>query len=189
MNRRRFVIGTLGAGAVTLGAPWLASAGAATDEELAFANFGLSSEFLLKDFYAKALEAKLATGVVRGDLRRGRSASAQHAKALTGLLTGAGETPAAEEDFAFVWPEKTFATLSSATTTGLVILRGVLGAYQSAAATVSEPSYRVLYTSLAASIAQQIGALAAASGKAGSESFPAALDLETASAALENYLG
>jgi Ferritin-like domain len=189
MDRRRFLITTIGASAVAVGAPWLAGAAAATDDELAYANFGLSAEFLLKDFYAKALEAKLATGVVRGDLRRGRSAAVQHAKALADLLTGAGETPAVEEDFAFVWPEKTFATLSSVTTTGVVLLRAVLGAYQSAAATVSEPSCRVLYTSLAASIAQQIGALAAASGKAGSESFPAALDLETASAALENYLG
>jgi Ferritin-like domain len=188
MDRRRLLITTVGASAVAVGAPWLAAA-AATDDELAYANFGLSAEFLLKDFYAKALEARLATGVVRSDLRRGRSASVQHAKALADLLTGAGETPAVEEDFAFVWPEKTFATSSSVTTTGVVLLRAVLGAYQSAAATVSEPSYRVLYTSLAASIAQQIGALAVLSGKAGSEPFPTALDLESASAALENYLG
>ena len=64
----------------------------------------------------------------------------------------------------------------------------MLGAYQSAAAAVSEPSYRVLYASLVASIAQQIGALDAPGGDV-VQPFPVALDLEAASAALEGYLG
>ena len=58
MNRRAFVGGSLGVGALALGAPWVSSASAATKDELAFAKFGASTEFLVKDFYTKALEAK-----------------------------------------------------------------------------------------------------------------------------------
>jgi hypothetical protein len=189
MNRRRFLVTTAGAGAAAMGVPWLAGAGAATDEDLAFANFGVSAELLLKDFYAKALEAKLVGGAGRSVLRRGRSASAQHAKALGALLTGAGDTPPVDEDFAFEWPAPTFKTTESIVTTGLGLLRALLGAYQTAAATATEPTYRVLYASLAASIGQQIGALATLAPRAGVESFPAALDLEAASDALDRYLG
>ena len=62
MNRRRFLTGALGAGAVTLGTPWLATAQGATEDDLAFANFGASTEYLVRDFYAKALAAKLVSG-------------------------------------------------------------------------------------------------------------------------------
>ena len=170
--------------------PWLAGAGAATDEDLAYANFGVSAELLLKDFYAKALEAKLVGGAGRGVLRRGRSASEQHAKALGALLTGAGDTAPVDEDFAFEWPAPTFKSTKSTVTTGVGVLNALLGAYQTAAATATDANYRVLYASLAASIGQQIGALASlAPPPAGVESFPAALDLEAASDALDRYLG
>ena len=70
--------------------------------------------------------------------------------------------------------------------TGRGVLRALLGVYQTAAATASDQSYRVLYASLAASVGQQIVALAGASS---SEPFPIAMDLEAASDALEAYLG
>ena len=73
--------------------------------------------------------------------------------------------------------------------TGLGILRPLLGAYQSAAATVVEPSYRVLFASLAASVGQQTGALAWIAPRVAVETFPVAKDLENATAELERYLG
>ena len=76
--------------AAALGGPWLDAAGAATDDELAFANFGVSAEFLLKDFYTRALAGKQFAGARANVLRQGRSAATQHAKALSDLLVGAG---------------------------------------------------------------------------------------------------
>ena len=181
--------GTLGAGTLALGGPWVASAGAATEDEIALANFGASVEYLPKDFYAKALDAKVVTGAKAAALKRGRSAAAQHAKALSELLIGAGDAAPVEEDFQFAWPARTFRTEQSIVTTGLGVLHALRGAYQTAGATVAEPSYRVLYASLSASIGQQIGALSAISGRTAVEPFPVALDLESASAALEDYLG
>jgi hypothetical protein len=93
------------------------------------------------------------------------------------------------EDFTFAWPARTFRTSEAAATTGLRVLRAMLGAYQSAIASVTEPTYRVLYAALAASLGQQLATLALLSGRSGIQSFPVAMDLEAASTVLEPYLG
>ena len=188
MKRRGFLLGAAGvAGAVA--SPWVSVADAATDDDLAYANFGLASSYLLADFYGRALEAGRLGTAARRPLRAGRAASNQHARALTALLAGAGDSPAAAEDFAFEWPQGTFTTAGSTREAGLAVLRATSGAYQRATATSTEPTYRVLFASLAASLAEQAGALTAPVGGAPVVPFPAALDLEAASAALEGYLG
>ena len=189
MNRRAFVGGSLGVGALTLGAPWVATASAATEDELAFANFGASTEFLVKDFYTKALDARVVSAPQTATLKRGRSAAAQHAKALSDLLRGAGDVAPAPEDFDFQWPAGTFRSEKEIVATGTGVLRALLGAYQTAAASVSNPAYGVLYASLAASVSQQLATLAARAGQNAIEPFPTAMDLEAASDALETYLG
>jgi hypothetical protein len=189
MNRRRFLTSAAGAGAATLAVPWLSAATAASDTDLAFANFGAAAEFLLKDFYTRAQAAKVVDAHANGALRHGRSASALHAKALSALLAGAGDMAPAEEDFEFQWPEGTFASAASIASTGRTILHAVLGLYQTAAASAGNADYRVLYASLAASLGQQLGALATVAGGVDTEPFPVALDLESASDALQDYLG
>jgi len=189
LNRGRFLTSAVGVGALTLGAPWVATAGAATEDDLAYANFGAATEFLVKDFYAKALRANVFAGTETTALKRGRSCAAQHAKALSDLLVGAGDVAPLEDDFEFEWPAKTFTSKNDALATGVGVLRVLLGAYQTAAATVTEPSHRVLYASLTASVGQQLAELAALNGGRAVEPFPVATDLETASDALESYLG
>jgi hypothetical protein len=104
MNRRRFLISSLGVGTLAVGGgPSLASAGAATDDELAFLNFGASTELLVKDYYTKALEAKLLPKAGLAAAKRGRAAAGQHARALSDALVGAGDVAPVEEDFEFVW--------------------------------------------------------------------------------------
>jgi len=162
---------------------------AATDEELAYANFAVSGELLLAELYEKALAASVVTGAGQLALRNGRRAALRHAGALSGLLTGAGQDAPTAEDFQFQWPERAFSTPAAIAATARVVLRAMLGVYQTAAAVVSEPSYRTLYASLGASVGQQSGALAALSTSGVVEPFPVALDLERASSALEPYLG
>ena len=189
MNRRRFLVSSAGASAAVLGGPWIGTAGAATEDDLAFANFGVSTELLLKDFYTRALAAKRFGGLRANVLRQGRRASSNHATALSNVLVSAGDTPPLEQDFEFAWPRRTFTSAPETVKTGLTVLRALLGAYQSAAATSSIIEYRTLYASLAASVGQQIGALSALSAPVGAKSFPVATDVETASAAIEAYLG
>ena len=193
MNRRRFLASSAGLSATVLYGPFVGAGGAAraaaTDHDLAFANFGVSTELLLEDFYGRALAAKHFGGLHANVLRQGRRAANNHAAALSNLLTGAGDTPPLAQDLEFAWPRRTFASAPQTVKTGLTVLRALLGAYQSAAATSSVVDYRVLYASLGASVGQQIGALSALWAPVGARSFPVATDVETASAAIEAYLG
>ncbi len=178
LSRRRLL--TVAAGTAALAALPVRPASAATEEELAYANFAV---------YAKALAAKVVIGPGQAALRAGRRAAIQHAGALSGLLTGAGQDAPAAEDFDFQWPAKAFDTPDATAATARVVLRALLGAYQTAIVTVSEPSYGIVYTSLAASAGQQLGALSALGASGVVEPFPVALDLESASDTLEPYLG
>jgi len=186
VDRRQLVFAALGAGSATIVAPWLESAAAATEDDLAFANFGAATELLVEDFYARALQAELLAHPRIVVLKRGRVAATRHAKALSELLASAGDVPPDPEDFEFDWSSRTFRSEKAMVVTGVGVLRALRGVYQTAAATASEPTFRVLYVSLAASVSQQIVGL----GGAGSaEPFPVALDIETASYAIERYLG
>jgi len=165
-------------------------AAAATDDELAFANFGAATELLLRDFYGRAGTAKLFAGSLGKALARGRFAATEHGVALATLLTDAGQTAPLEDDFEFAWPAGTFVARKPAATAGLTIAEALLGAYLTAAATSPTASSRVLFSSLAASLGEQRSTLALARGRLTiGNSFPAALELETASAAVESFLG
>jgi hypothetical protein len=174
---------------LTAAGPAAGVARAATEDDLAYANFGAATELLVRDFYVRALEAKVVSGPRVAALRRGRAAAAGHARALSDLLVGAGDAAPVEEDFEFAWPERTFETERAVVETGTGVLRALLGAYQTASASLTEPPHRVLYASLAASVSRQIAAIAGAAAAATVEPFPVALDLESASTALEAYLG
>jgi ferritin-like protein len=189
VDRRRFVAGAAGAGVAALATTWPGAARAVTDDDLAFAYFGLSGELLLVDFYSKALGAGILPSQDAWALRHGRSAAKRHAKALSDLLAGAGADVPTAEDFAFILPKPLFTESSRTFSTGLTILETMQGVYQTAAATSSEPTYRVLFASLAASSAQQVGVVRAAVGNRAAEAFPVALDLEAASNAIDRYLG
>jgi hypothetical protein len=194
MDRRRFILATAagGAGLATAGLTGSASPAAATptDEELAYANFGLAVEFLLGDFYGRTTAASLFGGATHRNLARARLNAHEHAASLSRLLADAGQDPAVEEDFAFAWPAKTFDSKKSAATAGLRITQNLLGVYQTAAASIAIDSYRALYASMTANVAQQAAVLSEALGRRTTGiSFPAARDLESATTALEGLLG
>ena len=191
IDRRGFVFATTagGLGLVALG-PTAPEALSATDEELAYANFGIAAEFLLQDFYAKVTDAKLFGAEAQHNMTAGGRSASEHAAALRQLLTDAGQTPALVEDFEFAWPEGTFDSKDATAAAGLGVARTLLGLYLTAATAVSVPSYRVLFTSMAANLAQQAAALSQTlGGRITGVSFPAAIDLEAASDALEPLLG
>jgi hypothetical protein len=192
MNRRRLILSAAGAGLAVGGfsAPATHAASTATDDELAYANFGLATEFLLKDYAAKTTAAKLFKGAAAKDVERTGFNAGEHAAALAKLLTDAGQTAAVEEDFEFAWPEGTFSSKKSALAAGVKVTENLLGVYLGAAGAISLASYRTLFASMAANLAQQVAALSQlSSGRAVGISFPPALDVQTASDAIEAYLG
>ena len=192
MNRRRLILSAAGAGLAVSGLAGPASLGAAaaTDDELAYANFGLAAEFLQKDLYAKTAAAKLFKGAAAKEVERAGFNAGEHAVALSKLLADAGQPGAVEEDFEFAWPEGTFTSKKSALAVGVKVTQAVLGVYLAAAGAISIASYRTLFASMAANVSQQVGALSQLSGgRVVGISFPPALDVETASNAIEAYLG
>ncbi len=190
-SRRRFLAAVASGGVALTGAGVFASsAAAATDDELAFANFGASTELLLQDFYAKARASKLFGPSLQSSFARSQFAAREHVAALAAALTDSGQTPPLAEDFEFAWPNGTFASRKAIGAAGLVIVESLIGAYLTGAAASPTASFRALYSSLAASLGEQHSVLMRARGRAAiGNSFPAALPLEDASSAVERFLG
>ena len=191
LSRRRLLLTAAVGGAALAGAGGFPrAAAAATDDELAYANFGAASELLLQDFYARVRTAKLYRGALASAFARGGFAAKEHVDALSALLVDSGQAAPLAEDFEFAWPAATFRTRKAASTAGLTIVDALLGAYLTGAATSPTQAVRVLFSSLAASLGEQRSTLLLARGRTAiGNSFPAAVDLETASAAVERYLG
>lgn len=189
MNRRRLVMSAIGAG-LTVSGFAAGTASAATDDELAYANFGQATEYLLRDFYARVADAKAFTGSGAREIRRAGFNAGEHAGSLGKLLSEAGQQAAVAEDFAFAWPADTFGSRAAIGKAGLLITESLGGVYVSALTAVSIPTYRRLYASMLANVSQQIAFLSqAVGGRAIGVSFPAAVDIQTASDAIEAYLG
>ena len=189
MNRGRFLTG--GAAAVLLPAAFAPLARAEPSEgDLAYANFAIACEYLMADYYARLLKA----GVVHGSARNGatvaRRNEGEHVTAFAALLADAGQTVPEAGDFAFAWPAGTFRSLGTAARAGAAIESAVLGAYVSAAATISVESYRSLFARALADEARHLALLSwVGTGKPVGNSFPPALDLEQATSVVEPYLG
>ena len=188
MNRRGFLAS---AGiAVSLPVGFARSAHAASDAELAYANFAIAAEFLMQDFYARALAAKLFEGTAKNGATHARLNEGEHVKALSTLLTDAGQSVPIAEDFAFQWPKATFHSAGAAAKTGIEIESAAVGAYVSAATTITIQSYRSLFARMLADEGQHLAMLSwLVRGRPVGLSFPPALDLEAATDALGPYLG
>ena len=117
--------------------------------------------------------------------------SAKHpalAAARDALLALSGRHDRAVSEFA--WPDGTFSSKKSALAAGVKVTQTLLGVYLGAVGAISIASYRTLFASMAANLAQQVAALSQLSGdRIVGISFPPALDVETASDAIEAYLG
>jgi hypothetical protein len=188
VNRRALLVGGAALALPAALAP-LARAGA-SEGELAYANFAIAAEYLMADYYARLLKADLVRGSARNGATVAHRNEAAHVTALGTLLTGAGQSVPLPEDFEFAWPAKTFETLGDAVSTGARIEAAVLGAYLSAATTISVESYRSLFARALADHAQHLAVLSwVASGKPVGDAFPEPLDLEQASDVLDPYLG
>jgi hypothetical protein len=188
VNRARFLAGGAAVVLPAALAP-LARAGA-SEGELAYANFAIAAEYLMADYYARILRAGLLHRSARNGATAARRNEQDHVAALATLLTDAGQSVPVAEDFEFSWPARTFQTLGEATATGARVEAAVIGAYLTAAATITVESYRSLFARALADHAQHLAVLSwVATGKPVAGSFPATLTLEQATNQLEAYLG
>jgi rubrerythrin len=177
----------LAAGGLAL--PAVASA-APTEEDLAYANFGIAAELMLVDFYDRLAKAGRFQGQAQGAILRARANEAEHATALTTIVVAAGQPAPVPEDFERTWPRGAFAAAGAAARLGLRLERAVLGAYLAGARDVSDAALRGVLARLAASEAAHVSVLSGLSaGRPIGAAFPVAMDLEAATNVVGPYLG
>ena len=179
--------GALLAGAASLGLVPTAEAGA-PDEDLAFARLLIGVELLAVDFQTRALATgKLHPGTARtfGTILAQEKA---HLSGLSGLVSGAGETPATADDIDFAYPKGTFSSAATILEAAATFEKLALGAYLGAVENVQTPRWRLPLGQIAASEAQHVAGLAAAAGRPVlGRAFAPSLQIDAVSAALGLY--
>ena len=174
MNRRRFLTGALGAGALTLGTPWLASARQPPPTTTSRSRISVLHRVLREGLLRRRRSRRSRDRRRTADaLKRGRAAALQHAKALSDLLTGAGGRRPLPEDFEFEWPTDAFRHARRRGRDGArPCCRALLGAYQTAAAAATTLRIGCSTRASPRASSQQIGALAALAGRPESSRSP-----------------
>jgi Ferritin-like domain len=165
-----------------------ASADAIPDDDLAYARLLVAVELLGADFYARAISSKRFDGKAQASLRHARFNEREHYKSVAGVLSGAGQAPAAAADFDFSYPKASFASKTSIAKLGVTLETVFLGAYLGAVGALQTNALKQPMARIAASEAEHLGVLTHLAGVAPFElSFPEALSIEEASNALDAY--
>ena len=126
----------------------------------------------------------------RDTLQRALFNETEHVAAVSGILTGAGQTAASAGDIDFSYPAGAFATRGSIARLAVELERLALGAYVGAIASLQAPALRLPLTQIAACEAQHLSAFAAeATGHGLGASFAESLSIDQASDALGKYTG
>jgi Ferritin-like domain len=161
---------------------------APTEVDFAYAQFGVASEYLLADFYGKAASSKQFTGPELRALERAQFNESEHLAALGSILTGGAQPLAVADDFEFAYPKRAFTSRAAIARLGVEIETAVLGAYLTAATTVTDATFRSVFARVLASEAEHVGFLSAiAADRAFGMSFPGLLSLDQATAVTDPF--
>jgi hypothetical protein len=165
-----------------------ASADAISDSDLAYARLLVGAELLAADFYTQTVSSKLFAGQELKYLRRALFNEQEHYKSVAEILSGAGQTAAAAEDFDFSYPKGTFASKASVAKLGVTLETAFLGAYLGAVGAVQAAALKQPLARIGASEAQHLIVFTElAGGDPVGISFPAPLSIDEASAALDAF--
>jgi len=177
----------LATGAAFVLAP-TSSADAPPDIDLANARLLVAIELLLADFYRRALKADRFGAAGRDAFGRALFNETEHLAAVSKILTGAGQTPAASGDIDFSYPAAAFASRRGVAHLGMKLERLALGAYLGAVASVQSQALKVPLAQIAACEARHLTVLSGdATGHGLDESFGDPIPIDEASNALGEY--
>ncbi len=166
-----------------------ASADAIPDADLAYARLLIGAELLAADFYARAIVSRQFIGHSSGYLKRALFNEREHYRSVSGILTGAGQTPATVADFDFSYPRRSFASKTSIAKLGVKLETTLLGAYLGAVDALQTNALKQPAARIAASEAEHLSVFTRlAGGNPVGISFPAALTIDEASNALDAYI-
>jgi hypothetical protein len=159
---------------------------AATD--LAYARLLVGAELLAADFYTQSVAASNSGRVITGYLHRALANEQEHYQSVSGILTGAGQTPAVAGDIDFTYPNGTFASQGSIVKFARQLEDLLLGAYLGAIAGIQDDGLKGGLAQIAACEAQHASYFAATGGaKAFNGSFPSPLAIDQASDSLDAF--
>jgi hypothetical protein len=158
------------------------------DADLAQARLLLALELLLADFYGRALKAQRFGAPGDDALKRALFNETEHLAAVSGILSGAGQTPATAGDIDFSYPAKAFTSRGTIAQLALELERLALGAYLGAVAAIQATSLRLPLAQIAACEAQHVSVFAAeVTGHGLGGSFGEPLSIDQASNQLGRY--
>jgi hypothetical protein len=158
------------------------------DPDLAYARLLVTVELLAIDFYTKALAAKQLGPDASKELGRALFNEKEHYEAMSGVLSGAGLTPAVGSDIDFTYPKDAFASKETIAKLGISLESTFVGAYLGAVDGLQTQALRQPVARIAANEAQHLSVLSAlGDGHPLSLSFPVGLTIEQVSDTLDQY--
>ena len=165
-----------------------AAADVIPDVDLAYARLLVGAELLAADFYGQAIASKQFSGEAVRYLKRALFNEQEHYTSVSGILSGAGQTPATAADFDFAYPKNAFGSAGSIAKLGVTLETTFLGAYLGAVDALQTNALKQPAARIAASEAEHLGVFARMSGgDPVGVSFPDALTIGDASNALDAY--
>ena len=166
--------------------------GAAADpvptSDLAFARLLVGAELLASDFYRQAIAASNSSPAVTKALKTAYANEQEHYQSVAGILRGAGVAAAVSADIDFSYPKNTFASQASILEFAQQLESVLLGAYLGAVGGIQTSSFKQGIAQIAACEAQHLSYMTVHSGgQPFSVSFPPALTIDQASAAMDAF--
>jgi hypothetical protein len=165
-----------------------AAADPLSDNDLAFARLLVGAELLSIDFCLRAMNSGKFKPVGQKYLRTTFVNEVDHYRTVADILSGAGYTPAAAEDFEFVYPRASFGSRLSIARLGRQLETVFLGSYLGAVSAVQTQALVQPLARIAASEAQHLSLWGfELGGHPISDAFPAPLPIDEVSAAMDQF--
>jgi hypothetical protein len=162
-------------------------AAALPEGDLAILRLAASAELLAQDFYSRAIAARKFERDDRAYLAAARANERAHYDSLAQAI---GTGPPVPDDFQFTYARNAFTSAKSIARLGVSLETAFVGTYVGAAGALETTALRVVAAQIGASEATHLSVLSELDGGDPiGPPFPAALDVEQASAALDPFLG
>ena len=156
--------------------------------DLAYARLLVAAELLASDFYRQAIAASNSSPAVMKVLKKAYANEQEHYQSVAGILTGAGVVAAVSSDIDFSYPKNTFASQSSILKLAQQLESTMLGAYLGAVGGMQTSQLKQGIAQIAACEAQHLSYMTVQNGgRAFGVSFPPALTIDQASAAMDAF--
>jgi len=180
-------LGGMAAGLLATEAP--AASAALSDLDLAIARQAVAAEILAIEFYNQAIASKQLGNGEAKYLKRAQFNEQEHLKAVSDVITAAGQTPSTSDDFTITFPKNSFATAGSIAKLGTTLETAFVGAYLGAVDGLGDAGLKTTAARIAANESQHLSVFSDLSAnRPVGVSFPEPLSFETVSDFLDDYL-